>query len=151
MASTQSTRDHVRDLIYAVCCVAGSTLLFNEIEHEDGLRRAIQQHNTPKLFHWLVYAFSFQGIADGIASSYLERHGLPSWLEVEAGLEHASCRKLKSYWSFSDCGYRKGAGACNEPDHFSAGTSSGMGASTRSPMLCFCSSQILLVVTWLLG
>src|SRR5262249_47256379 len=31
-----------------------------------------------------------------------------------------SCPKLQSYWHFHDCGYRKIAGTCNEPDHFPA-------------------------------
>ncbi len=73
----------------------------------------------PKLFELLVYAFSFQGIADDIASSYIERHGLPSWAEIEARLEDASCLKLNSYWTFSQCGYRKSAGTCSRPEHFS--------------------------------
>jgi hypothetical protein len=117
MAQKSALVHAAHNLIFSVCCLAGSTSLF---ELESTLALAIQQHNTPKLFQWLVYAFSFQGIADGIASSYIERHGLPSWIEIEANLEHASCGKLKSYWSFSDCGYRKSAGTCNEPDHFSA-------------------------------
>ena len=28
--------------------------------------------------------------------------------------------KLQSYWHYHDCGYRKIAGTCNEPGHFSA-------------------------------
>jgi hypothetical protein len=117
------------NLIFSVCCLAGSTSIF---ESESALALAIQQHNTPKLFRWRVDAFSFQGIADGIASSYIERHGLPSWVELDAGLEHASCRKLKSYWNFADCDYREGAGTCNEPTIFGRARYLGTSSATAA-------------------
>ncbi len=118
-----SVFDHARTLIYATCCLAGSTSFFDEleiIEDENGLTRSIQQHNTPSLFDYFLHTFHFQGIADEIAGSYIEQHGLPSWKEIEIGLESAACRKLNSYWSFSGCGYRKNAGTCSRPDHFSS-------------------------------
>ncbi len=112
---------HARELIYAVCCVAGSNCLFDQIDHTQGsLTRAIQQHNTPMLFDYFLHGFNFQGIADEIADSYIERHGLPSWAEIEIDLEDAACSKLNSYWTFCQCGYRKSAGTCNEPEHFSS-------------------------------
>ncbi len=120
MTPSDSAYHHARDLIHAVCCVAGSTCLFDQLGHTQGsLTRAIQQQNTPSLFDNLLHAFNFQGIADDIASSYIERHGLPTWAEIEIGLEDAACPKLNSYWSFSGCGYRKSAGTCNRPKHFS--------------------------------
>jgi hypothetical protein len=33
---------------------------------EDGILAAIEAHDTPKLFDWIVPAFSYQGIADAI-------------------------------------------------------------------------------------
>jgi hypothetical protein len=94
MAPAESTYDHARALIYYVCCLAGSASFVDEIgnSHDEGsLRQLIEQRNTPKLFQWLVSEFNFQGIADSIASSYIERHGLPSWAEIEIGLEDAAC------------------------------------------------------------
>ena len=68
------------------------------------------------LFDWLLQAFSFQGIADAIASDYLDRHGSVTWADIAADLaSKPACRKLRSYWQFHDCGYRKGAATCNEP------------------------------------
>jgi hypothetical protein len=111
----KSAQLYAHDLIFAICCLTGSTSL---LELDSTIAMAIQQHNTPKLFEWLIYAFSFQGIADDIASSYIERHGLPNWAEIKANVEDAPCSKLKSYWTFSNCGYRKLAGTCNEPEQF---------------------------------
>src|SRR5258708_31683210 len=31
--------------------------------------------------------------------------------------EARSCPKLRCYWSFADCGYRKGAGSCADVEH----------------------------------
>jgi hypothetical protein len=86
-----------------------------------GILDAIKTHDTPKLFDWIVPAFSYQGIADAIASDYMDRHGALTWTNIAADLNtKPSCPKLQSYWHFHDCGYRKIAGTCNEPDHFSA-------------------------------
>ncbi len=106
-------------MIYAVCCLAGSTALIEEAHSDEPLQEAIRCHDTSGLCRWLLHAFSFQGIADEIADTYIERHGLPSWAEIEIGLDDAACPKLNSYWSFSNCGYRKSAGSCSRPDHFS--------------------------------
>jgi hypothetical protein len=44
-----------------------------------------------------------------------------TWGTIAADLDaKPSCSKLPSYWQFHDCGYRKVAGTCNEPKHFSA-------------------------------
>ncbi len=116
--STTANR-HARALIYAACCLAGSTVLIEEQRESDDPRpKATRCHDTGELFRRLLHAFNFQGIADEIADSYIERHGLPSWADIEACLEYALCRKLKSYWTFSKCGYRKLALTCNEPEHF---------------------------------
>ena len=34
--------------------------------------------------------------------------------------EQPSCPKLNCYWQFNDCGYRKLAWTCNEPNHLPA-------------------------------
>jgi hypothetical protein len=88
MPCAQSAHDHARALIYYVCCLTGSTSFSDEIDtqEESSLGLAIEQRNTPQLFECLVSAFNFQGIADEIASNYIEQHGLPSWADLEAGL-----------------------------------------------------------------
>ena len=81
---------------------------------------AIEAHDTPVLFDWMVRAFSFQGIADAIAADYMDKHGALTWAAIAADLDAGpACPKLQSYWQFHACGYRKGSGTCNEPDQFS--------------------------------
>ena len=115
---------HALELIHAVCCLAGCPSLIDDFCTElveDGILAAIEAHDTPKLFDWIVPAFSYQGIADAIASAYMDRHGVLTWAAIATDLAgQPSCPKLQSYWHFHDCGYRKIAGTCNEPDQFSA-------------------------------
>jgi hypothetical protein len=112
---------YAQSLIYDVCCLAGSSSFVDDARDNlvnEGVLNAIEAHNTPVLFDWMVRVFSFQGIADAIAANYMEKHGALTWSAVTADLgEDPACPKLQSYWQFFDCGYRKGSGSCNEPDH----------------------------------
>jgi hypothetical protein len=124
LARERRGRAHALQLIYAVCCLAGCPSLIDDLRNdllEAGILAAIEAHDTPKLFDWIVPAFSYQGIADAIASDYMEQHGVLTWAAIAADLEtKPSCPKLESYWQFHDCGYRKVAGTCNQPEQFSA-------------------------------
>jgi hypothetical protein len=109
-------------IIHAVCCLAGRSSLVDDARNNlinEGVVSAIEAHNTPVLFDWMVREFSYQGIADTVAADYMDKHGALTWGAIAADLEGASsCPKLQSYWQFYDCGYRKGSGTCNEPDRF---------------------------------
>lgn len=111
-------------LIRAVCTVAGSLSLLDEIDdefHHAGLDQAVASGNTPPIFDWLLTAFSFQGISDQVARSYMEKHGTASWSKMEASLQTSpSCRKLQTYWDYRGCRYDKGSFTCAEPDHIDA-------------------------------
>jgi hypothetical protein len=88
-----------------------------EIRHA-GLDQAVASGNTPPIFDWLLTAFSFQGISDRVARSYMEKHGTASWAAMEASLETSpSCQKLATYWDYAGCRYDKGSFSCAEPDH----------------------------------
>ncbi len=108
-------------LIRTVCAVAGSLSFLDEIDEEirhAGLDQAVASGNTPPIFDWLLTAFSFQGISDRVARSYMEKHGTASWSKMEASLETSpSCRKLQTYWDYAGCRYDKGSFTCAEPDH----------------------------------
>src|ERR1700690_272653 len=62
-------------------------------------------------------SFSFQGISDRIAWSYIEAHGNASWSVIERALEDHRCRcpKIGSFETYQDCGYRKTAVTCANP------------------------------------
>jgi hypothetical protein len=53
---------------------------------EAGLDRDIAPGPTPPVFDWLLSTFSYQGISNRVARSYMERHGTASWSEIEATL-----------------------------------------------------------------
>jgi hypothetical protein len=111
-------------LIRAVCTVAGSLSFLDEIDEEirhAGLDQAVASGKTPPIFDWLVTAFSFQGISDRVARSYMEKHGTTSWSKMEASLEASpTCQKLQTFWDYAGCRYDKGSFTCAEPDHIDA-------------------------------
>jgi hypothetical protein len=115
---------HSDALIRAVCTVAGSLSLLDEIDDEfrhAGLDQAVASGDTPPIFDWLLTAFSFQGISDRVARSYMEKHGAASWSKMEASLQTSpSCRKLQTYWDYEGCRYDKGSFTCAQPDHIDA-------------------------------
>src|SRR5450759_4853502 len=93
-------------IIYAVCCFAGSASFVDDARDNlvnEGVLGAIEAHNTPVLFDWMVYAFSFQGIADAVAADYLDKHGAVTWDAIAAALDAGpACSKLESYWPLHD-------------------------------------------------
>jgi hypothetical protein len=111
-------------LIRTVCTVAGSLSFLDEIDEEirhAGLDHAVASGNTRPIFDWLLTAFSFQGISDRVARSYMEKHGTASWSAMEANLKTSpSCQKLNAFWDYVGCRYDKGSFTCAEPDHIDA-------------------------------
>ena len=111
-------------MIRTVCAVAGSLSFLDEIDEEirhAGLDQAVASGNTPPIFDWLLTAFSFQGISDRVARSYMEKHGTASWSAMEASLRTSpSCQKLQTYRDYAGCRYDKGSFTCAEPDHIDA-------------------------------
>jgi hypothetical protein len=116
-----SAINHAVRLIHAICGLAGSPSLIEEIRAElrpDQVRAAIRSRDTGPVFDWLMAAVSYQGISDQVAYEYMEKHGRVTWRQIKHGLDRgASCPKLKSYWHFHDCRYDKISRTCAEPDH----------------------------------
>src|SRR6202048_1314548 len=116
--------NHAVRLIHAICGLAGSPSLIDEIRADlraDSVRAAIRSHDTGPLFDWLMAALSYQGISDQVAFGYMEKHGRVRWRQIKQGLNRgASCPQLKSYWQFHDCRYDKISRTCAEPDHIRA-------------------------------
>ena len=118
-----SAINHAVRLIHAVCGLAGSPTLIDEIRAElraDKVRAAIRNRDTGPVFDWLMAAVSYQGISDQVAYGYMEKHGRATWRQIKQGLDRGvSCPKLKSYRHFHDCRYDKISRTCAEPDHIS--------------------------------
>jgi hypothetical protein len=116
--------DHADAFIRAVCTFAGTLSLLDEIDDEirqAGLDQAVASRDTPPIFDWLLTAFSFQGVSDQAARSYMEKHGSASWAKLEASVQACpSCPKLQTYWHYESCRYDKGSFTCAEPDHIDA-------------------------------
>jgi hypothetical protein len=116
--------NHAFRLIHAICGLAGSPTLIEEIRADlraDKVRAAIRSRDTGPVFDWLMSALSYQGISDQVAFGYMEKHGRATWRQIKQGLDRgASCPKLKSYWQFHDCRYDKISRTCAEPDHIRA-------------------------------
>ena len=106
-------------LIQRVCDIAEPRNYLAETREyllNAGIVSAVATHDTPVLYCWLMEAISYQGIADRIASDYLDRHGRVQWADVKDGLRRPDrCRKLATYWTFHGCGYRKSARTCAVP------------------------------------
>jgi hypothetical protein len=115
--------NHAVRLIHAVCGLAGSPTLIDEIRAElraEKVRAAIRHHNTAAVFDWLMAGLSYQGISNQVAYDYMERHGRAAWHDIEQKLGRgASCPKLTSYWHFHGCRYDKISRTSAEPDHIS--------------------------------
>ena len=101
-------------LVETICRLAGADSMIGS--NAGRLQRAILDHDTPYLFEHLVRSFSLQGISDRAAWAYMENHDQPRWLDLQrVTLRSPACPKLRSYWSFHGCGYRKGLMTCAEP------------------------------------
>jgi hypothetical protein len=113
--------DHAVRIIHAVCGLAGSSNLIDDIRADlraDKVQAAIRNRDTAVVFDWLLAALSYQGISDQVAYDYMRRHGRAAWRDIDQKLgQGVSCPKLKSYWHFHACRYEKASRTCAEPDH----------------------------------
>jgi hypothetical protein len=113
--------NHAVRLIHAICGLAGSPSLIDEVRAElraDKVTAAIRNRDTGPVFDWLMAAVSYQGISNQVADEYMEKHGRVRSRQIKQGLDRgASCPKLRSYWHFHDCRYDKISRTCAEPDH----------------------------------
>jgi len=113
---------HARFLVRRVCDIAGQVTCIADLRHdaiEGGLVAAIEAHDTPAIFDWLMWILSYQGISDAVAEGYIDRHGNVTWAEIECSLgTNPGCDMLHGYWAFTGCRYHKGFQTCATPDQF---------------------------------
>jgi hypothetical protein len=106
-----------------VCGLAGSLTFLDDIRtdvQKAGILKAVAQDDTPKIFDWLLSAFSYQGISDQVARGYIRKHGNVTWSDVLADLDAPRCPLLQTYWHFDGCRYDKGSFSCSQPEHIDA-------------------------------
>lgn len=73
-----------------------------------GLARAVAEHNTAAIYEWIVPQLALQGISDHAAYSFA-RGRLPVRLnDLTRDIANPRCPRLRSWWSYAGCGYRKG-------------------------------------------
>jgi hypothetical protein len=120
---SSTDRDYAVRLLHRVCCLAGDPefLARRRSGGRNSIVAAIERHDSARIFNWLMQALSYQGIADRIAHDYMQRHGSARWASIKASLARKpSCPKLRGYWAFYDCRYRKATKTCAEPRHMTA-------------------------------
>jgi hypothetical protein len=85
------------------------------------LDEAVACHDTAKIFDWMLTAFSYQGVSDRAARTYIRQNGRASWSNIDESLRASpSCPRLRSYWHYEGCRYDKGSFSCTEPEHISS-------------------------------
>ena len=110
---------HCLAVVRPALLLAPRTYLQDVVERlaAEGIQAAVALRDTATLFGWIVRLIDRQGISNAAAIGFAERHGSARWQDVDAALAHAPrCPKLRSYWHFHDCGYRKGARTCARPE-----------------------------------
>lgn len=114
----------VRALILNVCEIAGSRTLIDDARVElagAGVIEAVQNHDDNVIFDWLLEIMQFQGVSDSAARAFLEEHGLATAHDIAKGLRRKQlCPKLKSYYHFEGCGFRRWTRTCNNPEFFAS-------------------------------
>jgi hypothetical protein len=113
--------EYAVDLVHSICCLAGVPSYLNDLRadlRDNGVLVAVNDHDTARLFDWLMSILSFQGIADRVAEDFIYRHGNVGCFDIEQALAASpSCPKLGGYWLFNDCRYHKTSGTCAELDY----------------------------------
>ena len=112
------------DLVRQVCDLAGARDLIANLRGDldaQGILGALEAHDTPTIYNWMVRNIAYQGISDYVAHDFMDRHGSVTWSQIEQSLgDEPTCPKLGSYWRFHRCGYDKTRRTCKQPDHFLA-------------------------------
>lgn len=84
----------------------------------EGIQMAIARHDTAVIYDWIVRLFARQGISNSAAEAFAERKGSPSWEDVDERMARSAfCPRLRSYWDFAACGFRRSTATCNSPHH----------------------------------
>src|SRR5437868_14677240 len=79
--------------------------------------KAVACRDTPPVFDWLLTAFSYQGVSDQVARTYIEQNGRATWSSLVTAFDAGpGCGRLASYWHYEGCRYDKGSFSCANPE-----------------------------------
>jgi hypothetical protein len=82
-----------------------------------GVHKAIRDHDSHRLYGWLMNIVSYQGTSDRAVAGYIEQHGQASWSDVSKAIRSLPrCPKLRGHWNFDHCSYEKTKFECAEPN-----------------------------------
>jgi hypothetical protein len=85
--------------------------------HLAGIDKAVACRDTPPVFDWLLTAFSYQGVSDQVARTYIEQNGRATWSSLVLAFEAGPrCARLRSYWHYEGCRYNKASFSCANPE-----------------------------------
>jgi hypothetical protein len=86
----------------------------------EGVVQAVRDHDTARIYEFLMDCFNYQGVSDSVASGYLEQHGRISYETVQRSLTPGAslCPKLSGFDAFEGCGYVKSQQRCNNSAAF---------------------------------
>lgn len=88
---------------------------------ENGVAAAVRTHDTGALYTWILSLARLQGTSDRAADRYAAGRAEVRWRDVTAALASSPrCSRLRSFWDFTGCRYRKGTEMCAEPALLSA-------------------------------
>jgi hypothetical protein len=108
-------------LVERVCALAGSMTFLEDVRTEvcrAGIDKAVAHRDTPAIFDWLLTAFSYQGVSDQVARTYMQQNGRATWSSISAAFEtKPACALLRSYWHYEGCRYDKASFSCANPEH----------------------------------
>jgi hypothetical protein len=77
------------NLVHSVCCLAGVPSYVDDLRadlRDKGVLAAVNNHDTARLFDWLMSILSFQGIANRVAEDFIYKHGNVGWSDIEQAL-----------------------------------------------------------------
>lgn len=87
---------------------------------EAGVQDAVARRDSGPIFRWMMSLAARQGLSNAAAMAFEAGHGGVHLAELMIALDGPlACQRLRGYWAYSGCGYRK-AGVCAEPYHLAA-------------------------------
>ena len=117
----------ITDAVWAHCervlrpvLALGPTTFIDDVAarlSEHGIQTAFAAHDGAALFDWIVALLARQGVSNHAAITFAERNGNPTFAAIAAGMAEAHCPRLRSYWHFAGCGFRRSTGTCSTPHH----------------------------------